>query len=120
MAKQIGEAKAIEPTEPAAPRPADALIESGWSHYSKQEFSQAEEDFRKAADLEPENLDTLYALGMSQQADGRKEPAIATFETVIQQLEARKAEDPVRFLMLTRLAHGHINRMKTGDWKLQA
>jgi tetratricopeptide (TPR) repeat protein len=118
MAKQIGGTKAIEPSEPSTQRPADGFIESGWSHYSKKEYSGAEEDFRKAYEIEPDNADTLYALAMSQQADGRQEQAIRTFEKTIEQLEARKAEDPVRFLMLTRLAHGHINRMKTGDWML--
>jgi tetratricopeptide (TPR) repeat protein len=120
MAKQIGEEKAIEPTEPSTPRPADALIESGWSHYSKKEYFRAEEDFKKAHDIEPENADTIYALAMSQQASGRTQEAIATFEEVIRLLEERKVEEPVRSLMLTRLARRHINRMKTGDWKLEA
>ncbi len=120
MAKQIGEERAIEPTEPSTPRPADALIESGWSHYSKKEYYRAEEEFKKAIDIEPDNVDTIYALAMSQQASGHSPEAIDTFEKVIRILEANKVEDPVRSLMLTRLALRHISRMKTGDWKLDA
>lgn len=120
MAKQIGEEKAIEPSEPSTQRPADAMIESGWNHYSRKEYFRAEDDFKKAFDIDPDNTDALYALAMSQQASGRIKEAISTFENVIQYLEIHKAEDPVRALMLTRLANGHINRMKTGEWKMEA
>ncbi len=118
MAKQVGEEHAAEPTEPSTPKTADELIESGWNHYSKKEFFRAEADFQKALEIQPDNADTLYAMGMSQQAGGRNQEAITTFEKVIQLLEARKVEDPVRALMLTRLSNGHINRMKTGSWDL--
>ncbi len=120
MAKQNGEEKAIEPTEPSTPQPADAMIESGWNHFSKKEYFRAEDDFQKAFDIDPDNADALYALAMSQQASGRIKEAINTFENVIQYLEIHKTEDPVRALMLTRLANGHINRMKTGEWKMEA
>lgn len=114
MAKQIGEEKASQTAESSIPRPADALIESGWKYYAKKEYAQAEDNFRKALEFEPDNADTLYALAMSEQAGGRRNEAIEAFEKVIQHLEENKAEDPVRFLMLTRLANGHISRLKTG------
>ncbi len=118
MAKQVGEEKSVEPTDPSSPRSADELVESGWSHYSKKEYYRAEADFQKALEMTPNNADTMYALAMTQQASGRPQDAIHTFEKVIQLLEATKEENPVRALMLTRLSHGHINRIKTGDWKL--
>ncbi len=118
MAKEVGEEKAIEPTDPSVPRSADELVESGWSHYSKKEYYRAEADFQKSLEMTPNNADTMYALAMTQQASGRPQDAIHTFEKVIQLLEGLKDKDPVRALMLTRLSHGHINRMKTGDWKL--
>jgi tetratricopeptide (TPR) repeat protein len=118
MAKQVGNERAVEPTDPSTPKTVDELIESGWSHYSKKEYYRAEADFQKALENQPENADTLYALGMAQQASGRTQEAIRTFEKVIQLLEKKKVEDPVRSLMLTRLSHGHINRMKTGSWDL--
>ncbi|RPJ37241.1 MAG: hypothetical protein EHM21_18260 [Chloroflexi bacterium] len=118
MAKQVGEDKAVEPTEPSTPKMADELIESGWNHYSRKEYFRAEADFTNALEIQPENADTMYALGMTQQASGNTQEAIRTFEQVILFLEAQKVEDPVRSLMLTRLAKGHINRMKTGSWDL--
>ncbi len=119
MAKEIGQEKAIEPTEPSEPREADQLIESGWKYYSQKEYNQAENEFKKALEITPDNVDTLYALGMTQQAAGREQDSIQTFEKVIQLLGKLKEKDPVRALMLDRLSHGHINRMKTGDWKLE-
>lgn len=119
MAKEMGQQKAVEPTDPSVPRDADQRIESGWRNYSKKAYDQAEADFKKALELDPDNVDTLYALGMTYQAAGRKQEAIQTFEKVLQLLERLKEENPVRALMLTRLAHGHINRMKTGEWKLE-
>ncbi len=119
MAKEIGQEKAIEPTEPSEPRAADQLVESGWNYYSKKEWNQAEDQFKKALEITPDNVDTMYALGMTQQAAGRKEAAIQTFEKVIQMLDGLKEKDPVRALMLDRLSHGHINRMKIGEWKLE-
>ena len=119
MAKETGEEKAIDPTEQSTQRTADELVESGWGHYSKKEFFRAEADFQKALEITPENADTMYALAMTQQASGRSPEAIHTFEKVIDLLEKTKEKDPVRALMLTRLARGHISRMKTGDWKLE-
>lgn len=119
MAKETSSERTVEPTRPTDPDSADQLVESGWKRYSNKEFFRAEEDFQKALKLTPDNVDTMYALGMTQQASGRLQDAIQTFENVIHLLEVYKEKDPVRALMLTRLAHGHINRMNTGDWKIQ-
>ncbi len=59
MAKEVGEQKAIEPTDPSTPLTKDALIESGWHHYSKKEYYRAEADFQKALETNPDNADTL-------------------------------------------------------------
>jgi Tfp pilus assembly protein PilF len=118
MAKEIGQEKAVEPTEPSEPRVADELVESGWHHYAQNEFDQAEEDFKKSLEITPHNADTMYALAMTQQAARRSQDAVQTFQKVIQLIDMYKEEDPVRALMLTRLANGHINRITTGDWKL--
>lgn len=109
-----------EPAEPGAPQTAEEFIESGWQHYSKKEYYRAEADFQKALDLDPNNPDTVYALGMTYQASGRQAEAIRTFEKTIQMLESAEENDFVRAHMMTRLANGHINRMKTGDWNLDA
>lgn len=96
------------------------FVQSGWNHYVKQEYYRAEDDFKKALVISPDNVDTLYALGMTLQASDRQPEAIQTFEQVIRLLEEPDEENFVRAHMLTRLAHGHINRMKSGDWKLEA
>ncbi len=119
MAKEIGEQKAIEPTQPSTSPDADALIESGWRHYSNKEYYRAEEDFKKALDLIPDSADTMYALGMTLQAAGRTDEAISAFGKVFPLLDAFRAENPARALMLNRLVHGHINYMRTGDWSLE-
>lgn len=117
-------AKVLRQEEPGStplPETADALVESGWRHYSKKEYYRAEADFQKALEVTPDHPDTLYALGMTQQASGRSPDAIETFEKVIRILEQAdegQKIDPVRAHMMARLARGHINRIKTGDWQL--
>lgn len=119
MAKQSNVGKtSVEPDVQANPQTADEFVESGWRHFSKKEYYRAEADFQKALEMDSDNVDTLYALGMAQQASGRPQDAIHTFEKVIQALESPDYPDHVRALMLTRLARGHISRMKTGDWKI--
>lgn len=110
----------MEPMETAAPQTEDEFVKSGWEHYSKKEYYRAEADFQKALDISPNNPDTLYALGMTYQASGRQPEAIRTFEKTIQVLENAGENDFVRAHMMTRLARGHINRIKTGDWNLGA
>ena len=114
------EGKLDEPADAAAPQTDDEYVKSGWEHYSKKEYYRAEADFQKALELTPDNVDTMYALGMTFQASGRQAEAIRTFEKTIQLLENVEEVDFVRAHMMTRLARGHISRMKTGDWNLDA
>ena len=118
MAKQSVSEKPIERGTASAPPPIEEYIESGWTHYSKKEYFRAEADFQKALAIIPNHPDTLYALGMTQQASGKQQDAISTFEKVIGVLQDANDIDYVRVHMLTRLARGHINRMRTGDWGL--
>lgn len=116
MARRNTQAKASEPEVVANPQSAIEFVESGWNHYSKKEYSQAELDFQKALELEPDNADTQYALAMTLMADARSDEAVKAFEKVISMLPALESKDPVRAHMLNRLAMGHINRIQTGDW----
>lgn len=96
------------------------LVESAWSHYSNNEFFRAEEGFQKALETSPNNVDLLYGLGMTYEASNRQEVAIQTFEKVISILKTpQEAISHDRAFMLTRLARGHINRMRTGSWRLE-
>ena len=89
-----------------------------WSHYSKKEYFRAEADFRKGLELSPGQPDYQYALAMSLQASGRSQESIKAFEESIQMMQNASEENHVRYLMLTRLARGHISRIKTGEWKI--
>jgi tetratricopeptide (TPR) repeat protein len=118
MAKKSG---ADQPRQnPIVENPTNAaeFAERGWSHYSKKEFFRAEADFRKSLEISPNQPDYLYALGMTLQASGRPQDAVQSFERVIQLIDNPSEENRVRFYMLTRLAKGHINRIKTGEWRL--
>lgn len=119
MAGKKTEQKTTEVIPEAAPQTADEFVASGWGHYSKKEFFRAEADFQKALELSPNSYDTEYALGMVLQASNRQPEAIRAFEKTITMLENVPEEERVRAHMLTRLANGHINRMKTGDWKIE-
>ncbi len=118
MAKQDSSAKPSEAVISPTPQTVDEFVESGWTHYSKKEYFRAEADFQKALEMSPGNVDVLYPLGMAQQASGRIQEAIHTFEKTIKLLEDTPLDNQARTHMLIRLAKGHINRMKTGDWKL--
>lgn len=117
MAKQVSETNP-EPATANLPETAEDFVKSGWSHYSKKEYYRAEADFQKALELSPNHIDTLYALAMTFQTSGRQQEAIHTFERVLKELPQLEEADKVRAHMLGRLAKGHINRIKTGDWNL--
>ena len=118
MANNRSNSTPIELIAGAEPQTSEDYIERGWRHYSKKEFYRAEADFRKALEMNADPIDTLYALGMTLQASGRPPEAIQAFEKVIELLQTAAPADNARTLMLSRLSHGHINRMKTGDWNL--
>jgi tetratricopeptide (TPR) repeat protein len=117
MAKQISAAPHESVTAPD-PQTAEEFTQSGWDHYSKKEYYRAEADFQKALELSPDNIDTLYVLALTLQSSGRQQEAIHTFEKVIKELKQSETVEKVRAHMLVRLAQGHINRIKTGDWNL--
>jgi Flp pilus assembly protein TadD len=120
MAKPKANVKTDGPTPITDPKSAEDFTARGWHHYMKKEFFRAESDFRKALDLTPDHPDYLYGLALALQASGRSVDAIQVFEETIQALQKRPEEEAVRSHMLTRLARGHINHIKTGDWKLDA
>ena len=119
MARKNDEEKPANNLPEKEPETAPEFVERGWDHYSRKEYFRSEADFQKALDLLPDDVDTLYALGMTQHASGRLQEAVKTFEKTIQILESPSYVDSVRSHMLIRLARGHINRIQTGDWKLE-
>jgi tetratricopeptide (TPR) repeat protein len=102
-------------TDPVTP---EDFFARGWTHYSKKEFFRAESDFRKALELAPNHIDALFALGQSLQASGRPADAVAEYDKLLALLANPSDANHVRYLMLARLTKGHINLIKTGDWKI--
>lgn len=118
MAKQVDEATLVNTN--ADPQTALEFFERGWRFYSSQEYIRSEADFLKAIELQPEDIDANYGLGMVYQASGNEQKAVQTFEKVIALLENSPGVDSVRSSMLSRFARGHINRIQTGDWHIRS
>ena len=119
MASKKSNATVQAPKTIENPQTAEEFAERGWSNYSRKSFEQAEMDFRRSLDLNPDNPDAMYALGLNLAAAGKSQEAISTFEDVIEYLNNRITDETrVRYYMLIRLSRGHINRIKTGEWRL--
>jgi tetratricopeptide (TPR) repeat protein len=92
-------------------------MERGWLYYSHKKFDLAITDFLYVLKTDPDNVDTLYGLGLTQKASGASPQALATFEQVLKLVpnisEHQKAS------VLSRLVKGHINQIKTGNWNLE-
>ena len=58
-------------------------------------------------------------LGLVLKTQDRRQDAILAFQNVVDLLEANPIEDRSRSQMLRRLAIGHMNQLKTGDWDLE-
>lgn len=101
------------------PQTAADYLKRGYAYYARQEFPQADEDFRKALALEPESAEAHYALGFNLKALGRKEEAVTAFQQALKYIDTLEEQNKVRAHMLARLAKGHINQIVKGDWDLR-
>jgi len=89
----------------------------GWSFYAAGNYPKAEDDLREALCLEPDNVDTTYALGLVLKAAGQNTQAVETFRQAA--ALAEYMDDKVRGRMVRRLAHGHIHEIESGQWNLE-
>lgn len=96
--------------------PAD-YVERGWLFLSRGDFSRSTEDFSKAIELQPEDPELYYALGMAYKGTGAMSIALKSFQSC--ETFIPKIEDKVRANMLLRIVHGQINQINTGDWNLE-
>jgi tetratricopeptide (TPR) repeat protein len=111
------------PVDPAAmeqPTDTAAYLRRGYAFYGTSQYEEANEDFRRALDLDPTTVDAVYGLGMSLKALGKKEEAVAAFTKAIGLIDQGIVSDKSRARILRRLALGHINEINTGDWNLEA
>ncbi|HVP21278.1 MAG TPA: tetratricopeptide repeat protein [Anaerolineaceae bacterium] len=111
------------PAQPATdpqqlnPKETSEFMERGWLFYSHKNYESAEADFRFVLQREPTDVEALYALGLTLKALGKSQEAVAVFSQIDAALTA--IEDHQRAVMLSRLAHGHLNQIKTGEWNLE-
>jgi len=95
----------------------DQYTERGWLYYAQKDYDKAIADFHHVLDQQPDHLDTWYGLGLTLKAAGSYNEATDAFSHVLGMLS--DLEDKQRAHVLDRLAKGHINQMKTGDWDLE-
>ncbi len=100
----------------ADPLSAEAHSNLGWGYYGQKQYTEAIKEFQEAIRLDANWVDAHYGLGLAHKGIGAKTEAAAAFEKVM--ALAPQLPDAVRAHMLGRLAHGHINEIKTGDWDL--
>lgn len=91
--------------------------QDGWTAYSQHEMLQAEEAFRRAFQYNPDDLDSLFALGLVLHYSGKNKEAIEVFNQVINNLEYQESSSRNR--MVRNLSIGHIHQIETGDWNLE-
>lgn len=91
----------------------------GWALHASGKQDAAEENLRKAIDLEPESVDAYYTLGLTLKAQDRRREAVEAFRKVLSLIEAGVIEHNARSEMVRRLSLGHINQIEQGDWNLE-
>lgn len=116
MAKpQVAEPIA-DPTTMRVDTPAD-YAKRGWLYFSRQNFDLASQDFRHILNLDANDIDAWYGLGLAQKSAKNTAKALEAFEKVLSLIVI--IDDPQRASILSRLAKGQINQIKTGDWNLE-
>jgi len=98
------------------PKSAEAHSNLGWGLYGQKQHAEAVKEFETALTLDPGWVDAHYGLGLAHKSAGATAEAIAAFEKVM--ALAPRLPDVVRAHMLSRLAHGHVNEIRSGDWDL--
>ncbi len=119
--KEIFKVKSI-PLDPATiqnPTTADDLMRRGVAYYARKIYDRAEEDLKAAVALNPELVDGWYNLGLTLKAVFRKDESVQSFEKCIELLSNGVVENHDRTEMMRRLALGHINEQRLGDWNLE-
>jgi tetratricopeptide (TPR) repeat protein len=101
----------------ANPQDAEAALRVGWAMYAAGEHAEAEEWFALTATLAPADVEGVYGLGMTRRARGKTQAAIEAFEKAVRLAE--RISDRTRGQLIQRLAKGHVNYLRSGDWNLE-
>jgi tetratricopeptide (TPR) repeat protein len=105
-----------DPTTLKANTPAD-YAKRGWLYFSRQNFDLAIQDFRHILSVDANDIDAWYGLGLAQKSAKDTPKALEAFEKVLNLIVI--LDDSQRASILSRLAKGQINQIKTGDWNLE-
>jgi tetratricopeptide (TPR) repeat protein len=119
--KEIYKVKSIT-VDPATLRnltSGDEYLKRGVAYYARKQYENAEKDLRTALAMDANPVEVNYCLGMVLKAESKSDEAIQCFEKVLDLLSQSRMKNYDRQAMLRRLAKGHINFIKTGDWDLE-
>ena len=100
----------------ANPNSAEAHSNLAAGLYGQQKYDEAIQAYEKALALDSNLVDAHYGLALTLKQAGHKDRSAQEFEIVIKL--APQLESGARAQMLSKLAQGHINHMRTGDWHL--
>jgi Tfp pilus assembly protein PilF len=94
------------------------FINAGWKFHTEGNDQVAEQQFDKALAIDPESIEAYYGLGIVMKNQGNVSAMVTNFEKVIQLVDHIE-DDRAKAEMLRRLAMGHINQARNGDWGLE-
>ncbi len=112
----------VDPSSMEEPTTAEGCLKRGMAFYARKRHDAAEKDFLQAIALDPgstQAVDAYYGLGMVYKAAKRDAEAVQSFEKVLELLRQGSVPNANKTEMLRRLALGHANEMKNGDWNLK-
>lgn len=100
-----------------SPSDAAAQLRFGWALYGAGRLQEAQKVLEEAARNHPNDLEVLYALGLTLKRAGDPEPARAAFQKILELIPG--IQDRTRSAILRRIAHGHLHMMEDGRWDLE-
>jgi adenylate cyclase len=113
-ASEVNRDEALKTSQRAlelAPGLAESHISAGIAHCMMQNYAEAEKEFEKAIELDPENYDGWYFFGRNKVHEGDLERAIGLFERAAKV----RPEDCQSLLLLPQLYHSLGDRKSELD-----
>jgi Flp pilus assembly protein TadD len=101
----------------AASKDPAAWLRWAWALYGAGQPAQAAARARKAGELDADDPEPTYLLGMALKAAGDRPGAVAAFREAAAGLS--QLQDSGRATMLRRLAVGQANWLERGMWDLE-
>ncbi len=109
--------EAILDPDKMIPQSNEDFLERGWLYYARKQFELAQSDINQVLQNEPNNVDGWYVLGLTLKALGKTQKAVDAFSRIDSVIN--EIDDHQRATIISRLAHGQINLLTTGNWNLE-